>query len=78
MHVVTSAGQTIEVPSHISSGSHEVSVEARHERPADTKSSAGQSGDEPQRSTESHAPAAARHSTPSRKTASQSPLVPVQ
>ena len=78
MHVVTSAGHPIDTPSHVSSGSHEVSVEARHDRPVASTRSAGQSGAEPQISGASHAPTEARHTTPSKKTRSQSAEVPLQ
>ena len=78
MHVVTSAGQTIEVPSHISSGSQEVSVEARQERPASATRSGGHSGAEPQISGASQVSRPARHSVPIKNSATQSAEVPAQ
>ena len=75
---VTSTGQLAAVPSHTSLGSH-ASLDGRHETPAVSTASPGQSGESPrQTSGESQPPPEGRQIVATRNSGTQSPDVPVQ
>lgn len=76
--LVTSAGHVAATPSHTSSGSQLVSVDARHEMPVETSPSGGHVAEPVQSSALSQGPLDGRHSTPSRNSATQSAVVPAQ